>query len=434
MNRNDLCRLDSADSVRFARRPLLAFLVLAVAPLSAFAQWPQWGGPNRDFSVEAKGLAQTWPSDGPKKLWSRPLGPGNSSIIVDDGRLYTMYRNGDDDVVVAMNGADGKTVWERKYAAPIPKGLQTTGGKGPHATPAVGGDFIYTVGIAGQLHCLRKKDGEIVWSKNFLTDVKGKAPLYGFASTPIVYKDRLIAAVGGVGAGVAAFDLKSGSVIWQKHDFGDVGMGLYASPIIANILGEDHLIVMSETEVVGLDPVSGEIRWSHPHANQGKINVPTPLWGADGVLFASSGGEGGTRALKFEKSDGKIKPKELWVAEKSGRSIGNLVRSGDYLYGSSDTGMGPAFFTGINVKDGKVLWTERGFSKSSVLAPDGKLLILDEDGNLALAVPSPEKLEVKSKVKLLRKPVWTPPTLVGQKLYLRDSEVIMALDLGAAGK
>lgn len=398
----------------------------------AHAQWPQWGGPTRNFATDAKGLAETWPSDGPKKLWNRPLGPGNSSIIVDDGRLYTMYRKGDDDVVVAMNAADGKTVWERMYSAPVPKDVKTMGGKGPHATPVVVGDFMYTVSIAGQLHCLRKKDGEVVWKKDYLGELKGKAPLYGFASSPIAYKDRLIASIGGKGCGVAAFDLKSGSILWQKHDFGDVGMGLYASPIIINTAGEDQLVVMSGTDVNGLNPVSGDILWSVPHANQGKINVPTPLWGTDGVLLASSGGEGGTRALKFEKSDGKVKPKELWVSEKSGRSIGNMVRSGDYLYGSSDTGMGPAFFTGINVKDGKVLWSERGFSKSSVLAPDGKLIILDEDGNLALALPSPEKLEVKSKAKLLKKPVWTVPTLVGQTLYMRDQEVIMALDLSAA--
>lgn len=400
----------------------------------AHAQWPQWGGPARNFHTDSKDLADIWPSEGPTKLWNRPLGPGNSSIILDDGRLYTMYRSGDDEVVVAMNAADGKTIWERKYAAPIPKGLDATHTKGPHATPVVVGDFIYTVGIAGHLHCLQKVNGEIVWGKNFLTDIKGKAPLYGFASTPVAHKDRLIAAVGGTGAGVVAFDLKTGSVIWQKHDFGNVGMGLYASPIIANILGEDHIIVMSGTDIVGLDPTSGEIRWSHPHVNQGKINVPTPLWDPEGLLFASSGGEGGTRALKFEKSDGKVKPKEIWVATKSGRSIGNMARSGDYLYGSSDTGMGPAFFTGLDVRSGKVLWSERGFSKSNVLAPEGRLIILDEDGNLSLALPSSEKLEIKSKVKLLKKPAWTVPTLVGRTMYMRDNEVIMALDLGPAGK
>jgi len=400
---------------------------------TTFAQWPQWGGPKRDFVVDSKGLADSWPSDGPRKLWTRPLGPGNSSIVVDDGRLYTMYGSGNDEIVIAMNAADGKTIWEKKYNASFPEGMSASS-KGPHATPVVFGDFVYTVGTSGHLNCLRKKDGEIVWSKSYLTDIKGKTPRYGFASTPIAYKDRLIAAVGGAGAGVVAFDLKSGSVLWKKHNFGDEGMGLYASPIIANILGEDYLIVMSGTDVNGLDPISGEIRWSFPQENQGKLNAPTPLWCSDGLLFVSSGGDAGTRALRFEKSGGKIKPIEVWAARKAGRSIGNIVRSGDYIYGASDTGMGPAFFTGISVKDGKVLWSDRGFSKTNVLAPEDKLIILDEDGSLVLAVPSREKLNVKSKVKLLKGPVWTVPTLVGQTLYMRDNEVIMALDLGPTKK
>lgn len=409
-----------------------SFLVLSSA--AARAQWPQWGGLNRDFVVTAKGLADAWPKDGPAKLWSRPLGPGNSSIVVDDGRLYTMYRSGDDEVVVALNAADGKTIWEKKYPAPIPKGMNVAHSKGPHATPVVAGDFLYTVGVAGQLHCLRKKDGEVVWKKDYLGELKGKAPTYGFASTPIVYKDRLIAAVGGKGCGVAAFDLKSGSLLWQKHDFGDVGMGLYASPIVVSAAGEDQLIVMSGTDVNGLNPVSGDVLWSVPHANQGKINVPTPLWCADGLLCASSGGEGGTRGMRLEKSDGKIKAKEVWSNSKMGVAVGNVVRGGDFLYGASNNGMGPSFLTALSVKDGKLLWSERGFNKANVLYADGKLIILDEDGNLALASPSPEKLDVKSKVQLLKKPVWTPPTMVGQELYLRDQEVIMVLNLGPTGK
>jgi len=415
-------------------RDLGFVLVLAAMVAPARAQWPQWGGLNRDFATDAKGLADAWPSDGPKKLWSRPLGQGNSSIIVDEGRLYTMYRKGaNDEIVIALNAADGKTIWEKKYDAIVPKGMDTSGTKGPHATPVAFGDFVYTVGAAGHLNCLRKKDGEIVWSKNFLTDIKGKTPKYGFASTPVAYKDRLLAVVGGVGAGVVAFDLESGSVLWQKHDFGEESMGLYASPIIASILGEDFLIVMSGTAVNGLDPVTGDVRWSFPHENQGKMNVPSPLWCSDGFLFVSSGFVG-TRALKFEKADGKVQPKEVWAVSKTGPSIGNQVRSGDYLYGASDTGMGPAFFSGISVKNGKVLWTERGFAKTAVLAPEGKLIILDEKGDLILAVPSPEKLDVKSRVKMLKGPVWTVPTLVGRTLYLRDKEVIMALDLGAANK
>lgn len=69
----------------------------------AMAQnWPQWGGPQRNFMADAKGLAETWPAGGPKRLWSRALGEGHSSIIADGDRLYTMYSKGD--------YADGKLI------------------------------------------------------------------------------------------------------------------------------------------------------------------------------------------------------------------------------------------------------------------------------------------------------------------------------------
>jgi hypothetical protein len=62
-------------------------------------------------------------------------------------------------------------------------------------------------------------------------------------------------------------------------------------------------------------------------------------------------------------------------------------------------------------------------------AADGKLIILDEDGTLGLAVASPQGLKVLSKVPLLTQLSWTVPTLAGNKLYLRDRRTIMALGL-----
>ncbi len=410
----------------------MAALTIACGAISAFAQWPQFGGPNRNFSVEATGLADKWPDGGPKKVWSRKLGAGFSSIIVDGGRLYTMYRSGSDEIVVAVNAADGKTVWERKYSALPPKGIMAQHGTGPNASPVMVGDFIYTFGVAGHLHCLRKENGDVVWSKDLMKDLEAKSPQYGFSSTPVAYKDRLIAAVGGAGCGVVAFDLKTGNVVWRKHDFGTSGDGIYSSPIVANVQGEDQIILLNGTDVVGMDPGNGDILWSHPHTNQTKVNITTPIWGADGILFISSGGAGG-RGLKIVKTEGRFKTTEVWASQKMDVAITNAVRNGDFVYGSCGF-QGPAFFTGINVKTGDILWQERGFAKANVLFADGKLILLDENGNLGLAVPSTGTLDVRSKIAMFKSPARTVPTLVGQKLFVRDNEVMMALDVGAASK
>jgi len=100
------------------RLGLLCLCWLALNIIATAQSWPQWGGPQRNFMVEAKGLAETWPASGPKRLWSRSLGEGHSSIIVDADRLYTMYSKGAQEFVVALDRATGKTIWEKGYAAP----------------------------------------------------------------------------------------------------------------------------------------------------------------------------------------------------------------------------------------------------------------------------------------------------------------------------
>ena len=121
--------------------------------------------------------------------------------------------------------------------------------------------------------------------------------------------------------------------------------------------------------------------------------------------------------------------KEVAFAGKMKLHFGNAIRVGDTVYGSSGD-FGPAFFTALDVTSGKLLWQERGFARATFLLADGLFVILDEDGNLLLAEPGPERLEIKGRVSVLSHRAWTVPTLVGRRLYLRDRKLIKALDLG----
>ena len=143
---------------------------------SVLGQWPQWGGPNRDFKSDAKGLAAKWPDDGPKRVWSRPLGDGLSSIAMDDGKLFTMYREGEEEIVIAIDAASGKTIWQNKYPAKVADSMDTRFGVGPRSTPTVAGDHVYTLGVAGRLRCGGKKDGKTVGAhpRNRALVVQGK--------------------------------------------------------------------------------------------------------------------------------------------------------------------------------------------------------------------------------------------------------------------
>src|SRR5262247_3873329 len=182
------------------------------------ASWPQWGGPQRNFMVEAKGLAESWPAGGPKRLWSRPLGEGHSSIIVEADRLYTMYSKGGQEFVVALDRATGKTIWEKGYAAPT-TGLKLFTERGPHATPLIAGDLLITVGVTSKLHALEKQTGKVDWSHDLWREFGGTVKDRGYSCSPLAYKNTVIVAVGGAGQSLIAFDQKTGAVVWKNQDF-----------------------------------------------------------------------------------------------------------------------------------------------------------------------------------------------------------------------
>jgi len=419
---------------------LLLFAALSLGTSRAQDEqgWRQWGGPHRNFMSDATGLASAWPQDGPAELWSRALGPGHSTIVVDDGRLYTMYRPGAaqlprgqfpaQEAVIALDAESGETIWEYAYPA---EPLNFRFGAGPHATPLIVDDLIFTAGTNKQIHALDKRSGEVRWSHDLVAEYGAPPTLIrpavtaGYACSPLQYQDLVIVTAGGEGQSVMAFHQEDGSLAWKSGDF----LIAPSSPILIDLEGETQLVVVGGQTVNGLDPGTGEILWSHPHDTDGDMNNTTAVWGDDNVLFVSSAYDGGSRALRLRKGGGGTEVEELFFTRDMMIMFGTTIRLGDHVYGSSG-GFGPAFLTALDLRSGTTAWRERGFSRSHLLYADGKLIILDEDGNLALAEVSPEGLNVISRAEVLTGTSWTAPTLVGTTLYLRDRLVIKALDIG----
>ena len=150
---------------------------------AAWAQstdWAQWGGPHRDFKSDVTGLAASWPTSGPRRLWSRELGDGYSAIAIEAGRLYTMYRRGEQDVIVALEAATGKTLWEYRYDAPFTKEYVLEQGPGPRSMPLVVGNQVYAAGATGKFHCLDKHTGKVIWAHDLVQEFNG-----GYSCCPI---------------------------------------------------------------------------------------------------------------------------------------------------------------------------------------------------------------------------------------------------------
>ncbi len=401
------------------------FMAGSHRPARAGDNWLQWGGPKRDFAVESKGLKDKWPDEGPKKIWDRELGDGYSTILSDGELLFSMYRIAEDEFTVALEAKTGKTVWEHKNASPTTKLMQEYG-PGPHATPLLLGDRLYTIGSNMDLFCFQKKNGEVIWKHDLIEEFGAKMPDYGYASSPLEYKNTLILPVGGKeGQSMMAFDPATGKALWQKQDFEIT----YSSPILVRFSGEDQLVFFTGNALVGLNPTNGETLWSHPHKTQYDANIMTPLWDGKDTLFCSAAYDSGARAVQLVKDGDKTVPKELWFSKKMRLHHGNAIHLGGFAYGSSGD-FGPAFFMAVNLKDGEIAWRERGFKKTTCVFADGKMILLDEDGQLALVKATPEKFTLLSKCKIAETYAWAAPTLVGTKLYVRDRKHIVALELG----
>ncbi len=406
----------------------LALPLLAATEGSAPQGWPQWGGPNRNFTLAPAELANAWPEGGPRKLWSRELGDGYSGIAAAEGRLYTLYRRGEEEVAVALDAASGKTLWERAYPAPFSAEYDMSHGPGPHAMPLVVGPRVFTAGSTGKLSALDAASGALLWQSDLVAGLGGTLRVNGYASSPIAFGDTVIAQVGGAGHALVAFRQTDGAILWQRHDFRNSA----SSPLLISLDGQQQLVAFLYAEVVGLDPATGDLLWSHPTPADFGLNVSLPVWGEDGVLFLSSSYGNGSRALKLAHKAAATEVQELWFTNRMRLQFSNAVRLGSRIYGSSGD-FGPAPFTALDLATGAILWRDRSLARSSTLAVGDHLLLLDEDGNLALASPGETGLTVHARAKLLEAPAWTPPTLVGTTLYLRDRKVIVALDLSPGG-
>jgi outer membrane protein assembly factor BamB len=403
----------------FAGRLALGVVLIATAAAAA-ADWPQWLGPNRNGASPEKGLLTTWPKEGPKVLWQAEGGDGYSSVAVAGGRAITLVQRGGEELVLALDAAKGTELWKQR----IGPAYKNSYGNGPRSTPTIDGKLIYVQSVTGPLVCLEAEGGKIVWQHDLLKEFGAKNLRWGLSASPLVDGDLVFALPGAKGAGVAAFHKQTGKLAWKTGD----DEAAYASPVTVTVGGQRQVIFFTAAGLLAVTPEKGTELWRVPWITEFDCNIATPLVLAD-RLFVSSGEKVGCTLFELAASG---PPKIVWEGKGKKSPMTNYwatsVAHDGYLYGLSGEFDKRIDLHCVDLKTGKLVWSRKDFGKAAVTLADGHLFLTAKAGDLVLVRATPEKYEEKARVQVLGE-TRTAPTIADGRLYLRDREKIICLDI-----
>lgn len=392
--------------------------LLVLLPLLLAADWPQHLGPTRDGHSPETKLLHEWPKDGPKQIWTANVGVGWSGPVGVGGKVLLHHRVGDDEVLQCWSAADGKDVWKYSVVTGYTDDYFPAD-DGPRATPAVVGNHVFTLGAEGKLSCVALDDGKRVWDRDLSKDYPFKKGYFGVASSPLVDDERVYINVGSAGAGVVAFDRKSGKEIWKATD----DEASYSSPVLATLAGKPALVCFTRAGLLVLEPATGKQQHAMPFRAriQASVNAATPLVSGDRVFLTSSYNTG---AILLDAKDNW---KPIWKNDESLSSHYNTpVKVGDFLYGVDGRQESGAELRCVEWATGTVRWTKRGFRCASLIAADGLLIAVVETGEIVLFEATEAGSREKGRFAALTKPVRAAPALSDGRLFARDGKKLAA--------
>jgi len=392
----------------------------SVATARAGSDWPGFRGPNRDAVATGVRIKTDWTATPPKELWRRAVGPGWSSVAVRGGLLYTQEQRGEVEVVACYDLNTGKPVWTHRDATRF---YESNGGAGPRGTPAIHEGRVYALGATGILNALDAASGALLWTRNAAADTGAKTPGWGFAGSPLVFGDAVIVAASGR---MAAYSLANGDPRWLGPK-GDEG---YSSPHLATIGGVTQVLLLSGGGVASVAPSDGKVLWNH--AWKGFASLQPTVTADGGVLIstASAGGGVGTRRLAVAQGPGGWTAKEVWTSSGLKPYFNDMVVHDGYAYGY-DNGI----LSCIDLRDGTRKWKggRYGFGQLVLLADQGLLLVVSEEGELALVAATPGQFTELARFPAMNDKTWNHPVVAGDILVVRNGREMVAFRLPLAG-
>lgn len=426
---------------------LLAPIVHAEPPpdlgtRKAGSDWPRFLGPTGDGVSPETGILTTWPKEGLKVLWEAPMGLGYAPPVVARGRLFHFDRFRDDNRLTCRNAETGKLLWNFEY----PTDYDDLYGysPGPRACPVVDDDRVYIFGPEGMLHCLSVADGKPLWPLDTRKQYHVHQNFFGVGSVPVVEGDLLIVAVGGSppgprpndlreakgnGTGIVAFDKKTGKEVYRSSD----ELASYASPIVTTVGGRRLGLYFGRSGLVGFDPKSGkeDFRFSWRARLLESVNASNPVVVGDHVLLTECYGPG---AALVRLGPGKAMP--VWTDKDKDRDRSlachwnTPIHVDGYVYGSSGRHESEAELRCVEWATGKVMWSVKHLSRSSLTRIDGHFLCMTERGEVLLLKINPTKFdEVAKWVTDLDYPTWAAPVVSHGLMYIRGKDRLVCAEL-----
>ncbi len=375
----------------------------------------QWRGPNRDGSVVGFDVPAAWP-EGLTRQWTVDVGFGYATPLLVGDRMYLFSRQGDDEVMQALDPATGETIWRSSYSAVFQMMPATrVHGPGPKSTPAYADGRLFSLGISGIVTAFDAADGRQLWQR----PADPVEPLYHTGQSPIVDGDRVILHVGGQDAGaLTAFDAATGEVQWSWDGDGPA----YGSPVVAEVEGVRQVITFTQDNLVGVAAETGQLLWSRPFVTPSTTTSQTPQIYEGDVI--QTGRANGVTRFRIVREGNAWTTEDVWRTDEVGLHMTNPVVVGDVLYGLSHLNSGQYF--GLDLDTGEVLWTSppRQAENAAILNAGDTILSLQNDAELVVLPSSRTAFEPVQRYVVADSSTWTQPTLVGNRVYVKDIETL----------